>query len=68
MNSLEPVLEFLIGKYQYNLFILPNGDVVSALSGLDYAYFCRFILLSLGFIMCMSLLTRTIQRLFGKVK
>lgn len=67
MNSLQPVLEFLIGTYQYNLFILPNNNIVSTLGALDYAYFVRAIFLLVAFVISFNLLNKTIGRLFGKV-
>jgi hypothetical protein len=63
VNSLQPVLERLIGVYMYRDYTLGSG-----LYSLDYAYFARFICLMIALIMVFKLLEKIIIRAFGVFK
>lgn len=62
-NALQPILEKLVGVYDYHLYPVYGG-----LACLDYAYLFRCVVLLTSLIMVFSLLNKIIIRFFGVIK
>lgn len=63
INTLEQVLQPLIGTYNYTFAPTRIG-----VASMDWGYIGRFILLAIGFIMVFSLLNKIVVRMFGVIK